>query len=224
MQSKPIKITIEVLGGSVPKVPIHFDDLIASAAVNRYQREQGVVEDYDSILHALPIDNHDGVYKASILLVETKRTVYFQRPFSRRTNEEQLAALAGIDVVKYRAKTINTNSGPFKSSIGTIHSYAHATFTAYCVGDPSAIESLLEEIEYLGRKHNRGSGKILNVTIEPSSEANELWQYRNMPLSDKTMKLIDKGTHSLAIGSTRSPYWQPSHMTYCVVPVSQNMQ
>lgn len=206
--NQSLKITVECTRMVIPSIPMHFDDVLAAAAVKQFIDSQGdhSVIDYDEIIDSLPLDrvaiNDQWCYKASVFRWQMKAK--FMMPISQRIDALKIGMLRNDGVLKYGAKDVNLASGPLKSSIDLIPMTGYAVGTAYCNGDKAEIEKLLTLISMIGKKHQRGCGKVLAWMVE-ECEMNEHWRDRFLPIEFEGYKT---NKHAIAnnIG-IRPPYW-----------------
>lgn len=201
-----LKISIVVARAVIPAMPMHFDDILAAAAVKVALKSGTEIEDYDSVIGYLPLEKHvdgsDWVWKASV--IRWKSYGRYMRSLTQSHDSNLVADLRESGVLKVGVSSLNQASGPMKSSISLMASAAYSTGIAYCEGDLESVEELLNEIDYIGKKHQRGAGEVISFSVEEVDQ-NEKWKDRFLPLGMMTEKLE---SHSLAsdIG-TRPPYW-----------------
>jgi CRISPR type IV-associated protein Csf3 len=202
-----LKITLKVVKMVIPSLHIHLDDILAAAAVKQYvDQGNGEIEDYDDIINFLPLEKlvvgEDSIWKASVF-----RWVSFgkyMKSVTQSLDQYSIAELKDNGVLKTGMSSLNTMSGPLKSSIDLIPSVAYSIGIAHCVGNKVKIEKLLAVLDNIGKKHQRGSGNILYFSVEVLDENND-WTDRSLPLSMKEFKQED---HALASNVGISPpYW-----------------
>lgn len=212
-----LKISIVVARAVIPAMPMHFDDILAAAAVKVALKSGTEIEDYDSVIGYLPLEKHingdDWVWKASV--IRWKSYGRYMRSLTQSHDPVLVANLRDSGVLKAGGSSLNQGSGPMKSSISLIASAAYSTGVAYCDGDLESIKALLNELDYIGKKHQRGAGEVISFSVE-EVEPNENWKDRFLPLSMKNEKLE---SHSLAsdIG-TKPPYWLNKRAIAWAVP------
>lgn len=211
---EPLSISLVIENMAIPNRPMHLDDLLAAAAVKEYThgiQEDLAVIDYDSITHHLPVEKHhqgeDWVYKASIVMFESL-IGKFMRPVTRRIDVVNYAIEHNKGTLKSGVKKVNTMSGALKTSVDFIPSCAYTKAIAYCVGNQDAVTKLLSRLRYIGKKHNRGQGKLLNFIVQPCAQDNA-WVYRHLPVSMSDLATND---HSLVYNiGIKPPYWLNQH-------------
>lgn len=207
---QPLKIEFEVVNLALPTMPIHLDDVLAAAAVIRFKENNASASDidYDAIIDNLPIEKHtvenEWVYKASALAYKSIHGK-FMRPYSQRINQTAFAVCKDDGTLKTGISTVNYGSGPLKASIGLTPTAAKVLCVGYCIAQKESIEVLLGYLTNIGKRHNRGQGEILSVTVTEDTD-NQLWHRRHLPVVMSDIKTDD---HALVsqIG-TRPPYWK----------------
>lgn len=204
---KHLKISIAVSKMLIPSMPIHFDSLIAAAAVKEYtENGGGTVEDYDQIIGHLPLEKYEegGEWVWMSSVIRWSSFGKYMKSMTQSMDQYKLTRLRNEGVVKYGAKSLNTASGSLKSSISLLPSAAYSTGEVFCVGDKARIEELLSYVSHIGKKHQRGCGVVLSYTVSEVEE-NNLWLDRNIPLALKSVALAD---HKLCSNiGVRPPYW-----------------
>jgi len=207
----PLKILIKASGVVLPSLPMHLDDILAAAAVNQFLSNGTIeIENYSDITDYLPIEKQttgrDWVYKSSVVRWEFKS--YFMKSITRKVDPYSVAQLRNGGLLKYNAKDVNSASGPLKSSIDLIPCASYAEGVAYLIGDKDKLRQLLSHIDYVGRKHNRGCGKVIEIEVTDCEDANQYWKDRFLPLS--MQELSDQHSLTSNIG-IKPPYWKNKH-------------
>jgi CRISPR type IV-associated protein Csf3 len=207
---QPLKIIFEVVNLALPTMPIHLDDLLAAAAVIKHKENNRSAEviDYDAIIDNLPIEKQyvetEWVYKASALTYESIHGK-FMRPYSQRINQTSYAIRQDDGTLKSGISAINYGSGPLKASIGLTPTAARVLCVGHCLAQKEAVNDLLGHLTNMGKRHNRGQGEILSVTVTEDTN-DQLWRRRHLPIVMSDLKVDDHGLVS-QIG-TRPPYWK----------------
>lgn len=213
---KPLKVEFEILNLALPTMPIHLDDLVAAAAVIRAKEQSGgaSIQDYDAIIDRLPIEQYfaddDWVYKASVITFSQVHGA-FMRPYSKRINETNFALRCEEGTLKSGLSAINHGSGPLKASVGMTPTVAKAVGIAYCIGDEKEVTELLGFLSNVGKRHNRGHGKILSLSVSKDKDAQNsgAWARRHLPMSMADLALEDHALVSQL--GIRPPYWKNIH-------------
>lgn len=218
-----IEVKFKLSAMALPSMAMHLDDLIAAGAIKKFisQSNNELINDYDAIIHHLPVekyigvDDNDWVYKASRLKF-TQVLSPFMRSISQRINKREFALHREEGVLNARQNTLNEVSGAFKASIDLIPSAAYVEATGYCIGDIDKVKELLSYIKNVGKKHNRGQGKIIDFDVLPfdKSENDLFWTDRYLPI---TMKNIATNDHVLATNvATKPPYWKNKKVGFVI--------
>lgn len=204
---KHLKISITVSKMLIPSMPIHFDSLIAAAAVKEFtDNGDGTINDYDEIINFLPLEKYEAggewVWMSSVIRWNTFGK--FMKSMTQSMDQYKVTQLRNDGVIKFGPKSLNTASGSLKSSISLLPSAAYSTGVAFCVGDKARVEELLSFVTHIGKKHQRGSGVVLEYKVVEVEE-NDFWLDRNIPLTMKNVASVDHKPCSNV--GVRPPYW-----------------
>jgi len=204
---KHLKISIVTTKMIIPALPMHFDDILAAAAVKEHLSQNNeAIGDYDKIINFLPLakqeEGKDWIWKASVIRWNNHGN--FMKSLTQSLDQYKIALLKDQGVIKFGGSSLNTASGPLKSSISLLPSAAYSNGVAFCIGEKEKVERLLAQLEYIGKKHQRGCGKVISFQVD-IVEASDAWTDRTLPLSMESLK---QNRHSLAsqVG-VRPPYW-----------------
>ncbi len=194
---QPLKITFQLASPVViPENPIHFDGVLARAAVERAGFDL-TAQDH------LPLDRYTCgdayVWKASWVEftgISNRWMVDSIRRFEpwQRARDQLHGALRTF-------KKITPGTGPDKAYQFFTPVMRAAQAYAYCIGDRSEIADLLKNITHLGKLKRLGYGLIQDVEILPDSTAETAWTRRIMPC-----KLDDSYVPVWAC--LNPPYWE----------------
>lgn len=98
---------------------------------------------------------------------------------------------------------------------------ATGQITWYACGDRAAIQSLLDSILYLGKRHGAGSGRISAWHVKPIPYDYSIWRegvlMRPVPLSE-----VDGGKYDRGYCAYKNPYWHPANYAECAIPPSES--
>jgi len=172
---QPLRVEFTVRNGSPirePKHIIHLDALLAFVAVQRSMADGA--QDY-SAQENLPLDilTHPeathSVWAASGLFYEAQMKEL--RYWSRKTNTAAVAEAQGSGILKMRGDKVSTSSGPWKA-YSEFEPLLHVrTLTAWCIGDKEAIEDLLGDIHFIGKRRSRGYGEVESIQVISDEKA-----------------------------------------------------
>lgn len=204
----PIKIQWELIRpkACVNDSPIHLDDLLAWAVVDR-ERQAGRGDDpglYSAAQH-LPLAKHEtmgNVWMASMLTFEVRGPIFFM-PMVKRFDLEQFVINNGL-LYTLKMQTINSAGGRFKAYDMRVPLQWCTSATAYCIGDREEIKKLLSRVSNLGKFGRHNLGLVKSFTIEEDPEAQDKWRYRALPLLDVNNVLPG---YAAAWGRAWPPYW-----------------
>lgn len=111
-----------------------------------------------------------------------------------------------------RMDKINLASGEHRNFQFFLPAFQARYATAWCIGDKSAIQSLLSRhIKSIGRKGAAGFGAVKRITVEDDTDAHENWKRRNMPSEIEG--------YSPVVGNLAPPYWKAENRQVVWVPV-----
>jgi CRISPR type IV-associated protein Csf3 len=126
-----------------------------------------------------------------------------------------------------RRTKIQTKAGPFKSHRVPIRVLICPTVSWYAVGEPEGVRKLVEQVQFLGKRHAHGHGQVIRWEVE---EIEEDWSIikegrlmRPVPVGfgfeEKLAKPIEEHCISTTIG-IRPPYHHSTRRRGCLVPMS----
>lgn len=117
-----------------------------------------------------------------------------------------------------KQRKINVGAGPTKSFRLPLPLMFAPELTWHCFGHRGLIEGMLDEIQWLGKEHNRGRGKILRWSVEDLDEDRSL-VYDGQPMRPLPVCLFPEliGCRTGQVGH-RPPYWHPERRTLCYLP------
>ena len=217
MEHLPLRIDFSlVTPWCPPALGLHFDGLIAWAAVQEAELQGRVFESYDEILSELPFGKHEvlsklpfgkhetcagWVWKAS--LVRPVKVLGSERRYiTAKTSSTDMAMRMSEGKISGRPlKSIDTVRGPFKND-AFWYTVEHVdACTAFCVGDPERISALLDHVTNLGKRGRLDHGRIdmERTVIVEDTAALDRWQERQMP------KPIEG--YVPVMGRLQPPYW-----------------
>lgn len=189
-----------------PALGLHLDGLIGFAMLEEAEAKNRSFTSYDELLAELPFARHESLagwcWKAS--LVRPAAVLGSERRYSTaKTSTAALAArTANGQIVGRPLTAIDTVRGPFKND-EIWYTLEHVEqCSAWCVGDPDRIVSLLDYITHLGKRGRLDHGRIDMDQTHVVEDATALtrWQERQMP----------EPLHGYVpiVGRLQPPYWQ----------------
>lgn len=197
---EPFRIEMKLSTNRIASDAIHLDGLLAAIAV---ELAGGDVSAGDS----LPLEKHQGVYKASYLFMPV---VWRDRMTHIRKAEFWQTALDKDDSFSSRGNQFSMGSGPFKGYLFTRSTCQSPTVIAYGVGDIDKVSALLAHVRSVGPLHRLSAGLVASAEIFPDQEAEQFWQLRNMPNEMPGYEPI--------VGGLRAPYWKRENHQVAWVP------
>ena len=211
MQPLRINFTLE-RPMRVPEYPIHLDALLAWASVHLAD-QAGSAEPY-AAQDDLPLQEHgegdDRVWCASQLLFVPLAPPE-QWVMTKRFESDSLAARKGT-VFTDGPNKLTQGTGPFKSFMWSESVQWVETVTAYAVGDPAKIESLLAEVKSIGKLRRHYMGAIVSRAITEDARAYEAWKLRVMPTHEPGYEPVQ--------ATTRPPYWDRTKQRIAYRPLT----
>ena len=213
----PLMIEIDLSSPIVePGDFFHLDALLGALRVKQVELERGPVNPRDWH-HDLPVERYTSpsgawVFKASAF--ELKRESSVQNwMMSGKVNLSEAAEHRRSGWLQARANKPNTAGGPFKTSL--FHEpVLWAGLRGWCIGDKSAIESLLALCQQIGGRRGTGFGRVRRVAVTETSDAQCRWQFRALPLDFVGGDVVVE-----CMGGLRAPYWDRTLHEPVLVPV-----
>lgn len=211
---EPLVITATLRAAvAIPNGPIAFDALLGAAVA---MREGLVASMQDELLPiVVPLARERGVFLASdgVASVELHEHRYINRRFP--LGEAQTMGEPAL-------RRIQINGGPCKSfrlPLDTVHLEGDR-MTWWALGDRAAIESLLAEIRYLGKRRAVGLGAVARWDVAPC----EPWPGFPVVRDGQPTRSLPVDWPGLAAGVERAmrclapPYWRRHAEELCAVP------
>lgn len=161
-----------------PAFPIHLDALLAWAAVE--EATELSRRDPLTAQEELPLQRVGEVWAASALQftqVATPTTTFT----TKRTDVGLIADSLNTGAVTRAANKLSLNSGPFRQALTFHQTRQPESAVAWCVGERSDIERLLDRISYLGARRRLGHGEIGSRIVSTDKSAHTRWKERIMP-------------------------------------------
>jgi hypothetical protein len=210
----PLTVTATLRGAvAVPNGPIAFDGLLGAAVAMR----EGLVASTQAELLpiALPLAQERGVYLASdgVANIELHEHRFINRRFPLAEAQTMGdAKLRRIQLTSGRCKS-------FRLPLDTVHLDGDR-MTWWALGDRSAIEALLAEIRYLGKRRAVGLGAVARWDVAPC----EPWQGFPVVRDGEPLRSLPIDWPGLAPDVERAmrclvpPYWRRDAEELCAVP------
>jgi len=127
-----------------------------------------------------------------------------------------------LDLGRARRGVIQTATGPYKSHRVPLRIVATPALDWYVVGDAEALGSLLDEIQFVGKRYSHGHGEVLRWEVTPVDEDRSVvWEgrlTRPVPYAAVRQYALVQGSYAPARRGIRPPYHHPQMQRACVVP------
>lgn len=140
-------------------------------------------------------------------------TVYW----NRRTDGGELLELVEPAGLPTR---VETGKGPYKAYHQPLPLIVTAGLTWYVNGDLAAIEALLADAPYIGKKRSQGYGRVKRWTVTPRAEDYSVWYNDNLmrPVpQDLLTRAGVTGDFDLGYYAFRPPYHDARNLALCAV-------
>lgn len=213
LELQPLQITLRTLQPIVATEPPHLDGLLAKAVVMEAMQGDVLPQTTDAYYIPLPLGVErviDGLplwQSTDFVPVDAKsdHTHYHQRgdcnPYDKAIKRKQPPTTEG-QYMSYRV--------PIKRTIAS-------RWTATCIGDRRFIQQYLSLLQYVGKKHSQGYGRVLSWEVEPINE----FVLRDRPIPI-TAYVSDSGAFSplritnLVMMGWTPPYWHKVLWRMCL--------
>lgn len=198
----------------IPEHPVHFDGVLAWAAVQDGM-ERGIP--MEEAQNRLPLDRHgDGessVWMASWIDFDAgPRSLY---PITRPFRVTDVVMDMGRSFKQLRRADW---SGEMSSSVNKAYLLQHpirhvSQARAWCVGDREEIERLLTTwVTHLGKLARLDMGRIASIVVTPDQEAPSKWRRRALPWEEAGYLRTYETIHP--------PYWKRENRREAWVPAA----
>ena len=173
------------------------------------------LQDVEAAHAAIPVRQTDGLFHASAAIMEASRS-----------HVSFIAALRpdhSIDPALILKNKHGQLHRKFDTSLTNVmNSYAlltAPTVTWYADGDADRIRSLLEPVQFIGKRRASGFGHVARWEIEPD-DLDGIEGPFGEPLRPVPVDMFsgDK-SHPIVDAAWRPAYWNPLHRTACYAPV-----
>lgn len=129
-------------------------------------------------------------------------------------------ALQVLDWVQEPPRRIETGKGEFKSYYEALPLMVTAGITWHVHGHQAAIERMLAEAPFLGKKRSQGYGEVLQWTVEPADEDRSVWNGDevNRPIPLELLELMGiQGQWEAGWYGYRPPYHDSRNLARCAI-------
>lgn len=214
----PLRITAQILGGvNIPQGPPAFDALLAYAVAQREGLPPPATASECAPIE-IPVQRSAcgrfHLATVGICTVESREIDWTNRRFPIPEAQE-------LGVAKFTR--VNIAAGAQKSyRLPRERSYLDSDrMTFFCIGDAPKVESLLDFIDYLGKRRAVGLGKVARWDVEPC----EPWGDGFPCVRDgRPLRALPPDWPGLSDDTERAfaclsyPYWNAAAKTECAVP------
>lgn len=203
---EPLQITLRTLQPIVATEPLHLDGLLAKAVVIEALQGDVLPQTTDAYYIPLPLGVErviDGLplwQSTDFVPVDAKsdHTHYHQRgdcnPYDKVIKRKQPPTTEG-QYMSYRV--------PIKRTVAD-------RWVATCIGDRRFVEQYLSLLQYVGKKHSQGYGRVLSWDVQPINEF--VLRDRPIPLSGSELQI-----RNLTMMGWTPPYWHRALWRLCYV-------
>lgn len=225
--------------------PVMLDGLLAFAAVQRDHRENGMDEKSPwGAQDRLPLGQANGVWQASQIIftpagerqvfIMTRRfdmtdfaeNIEMTKGFPEKSQGHETKIQERIREQSFACKSgknkIPSDMGPYRAFLLEQGCRWMEKAQAWCIGDKEEVESLLQEIRYLGPISRNGWGAIQSVTVT-ESHLDEAENWRLRPLPPEAGLELAGHTYALAHQGLKPPYWKRTQYQKVMVPTLAEM-
>jgi hypothetical protein len=208
LKLEPLQITLRTIQPIVATEPLHLDGILAKAVVIEALQGDRLPQAADAYYIPLPIGIErviDGLplwQSTDFVAVDAK---------SDHTHYHQRGDCNPYDKVIKR-KQPPTTEGQYMSYRVTIKRTIASYWTATCMGDRSFIEQYLSLLQYVGKKHSQGYGRVLRWDVQPIED----FVLRDRPIPIKDGEDILNHGGATMMGWT-PPYWHRALWRMCYV-------
>jgi CRISPR type IV-associated protein Csf3 len=206
---QPLKITLQTLQPIVGTEPLHLDGLLAKVVVTEAMQGKPLPQTPDAYFIPLPI----GIERMIDGLPLWQSTDFM--PVGAKSDHTHYHQRGDCNPYDYAASKLSrrkqppTTEGQYMSYRIPIKRTIADRWEATCVGDRALVEKYLSTMQYVGKKHSQGYGRVLkwNVSVIPEFELKN----RPIPMSQKS-----KIVNFVMMGWT-PPYWHRALWRLCHV-------
>lgn len=111
-----------------------------------------------------------------------------------------------------------TRRRDYGAVLNSYRMYTATEITWYATGHREQIQSLLSEVEFIGKRRASGFGQVANLVIEDSDNDGVVGLFGE-PLRPVPLEMFSGDKSSLrADAAWRPAYWHPMNRTVCYVP------
>ena len=177
------------------------------------------LQDVDEAHKQIPLAFSDGLFHGSAAIVE---------PISQQsvTFIANLRAQHALDpdlILKNRHGRIHRKLGPlrrqdFGNVLNRYTSIEAEAIYWYGEGDPVAVENLVRDVEFIGKRRASGYGQVSTWSLE-NADYNGLTGPFGEPLRPIPEDLFEGDTGQIKLDAAwRPPYWHPENRAICYAP------
>ena len=190
---EPFRVELSLSTNRIASDAIHLDGLLAAIAVELAQGDASTAD-------SLPLEQYQGVYKASYLLMPV---IWRDRMTHIRKADFWQTAMDKDDSYVSRGNLFSMGSGPYKGYLFTRSTCQSPKVVAYGVGVIDKVSELLAHVRSVGPLQRLSAGLVATAEVFPDKDAGELWKLRNMP--------HEIPGYEPMIGGLKAPYWKREH-------------
>jgi hypothetical protein len=112
-----------------------------------------------------------------------------------------------------------TRRRDFGAVLNKYHQFSAEEIVWYAEGDPGAVERLIEDIKFIGKRRASGFGEISSWEVLDNEELDGIIGYVNEPLRPVPIDMFRGDPSSLKVDATWRPaYWQLENRAICYAP------
>ncbi|MGH8435157.1 MAG: hypothetical protein ACRERX_11895 [Pseudomonas sp.] len=168
---------------------------------------------------AVPLVNTDGLWHGSAAIVE-------KTDVGRVSFVANLQATHDLDlnlIAKNKQGNAHTAIGltrrrDFGAVMNSYKIFTAPSITWYAQGDAEAVELLLRDVAFIGKRRASGYGQVMGISVE-ADELDGVTGFFGEPLRPVPVTLFQGNDTALrADAAWRPAYWHPANRAICFVP------
>ena len=214
---KNLKINVYPSSSVILNRYLTIDNILLNLYFNKLRKEgkiNGFIDTEEYIKNEkdnLFIDYKNGVLSGSIWYIEDDEDIYLDNIiFSKKIETKKI-----YDVSK---KKINTSRGEFKAFRFGFEILITPKIYFYIRGKKEIIESLLNELQYIGKKSSSGFGMIRNIEIEEVEEDKSFMLDEYTPAKPLPCSSWNIQSKKVAFYRSLPPYYSKENLQACYMP------
>ncbi len=167
----------------------------------------------------VPLSSTDGLFHASAALLEPSDS-------SRVSFVANMRAMHALDpdlLLKNKHGQIHKKIGltrrrDFGAVMNSYTSFDAAEVTWYAEGNPEAVEKLLSDVRFIGKRRGSGFGEVSSWSIEPGDFDGIVGPFGE-PMRPVPVRMFTGDGASLKVDAAWRPaYWHPENRAVCYAP------